>query len=147
MPSDSSSSLGSMSDSDSSTLTENLSEDSKIPKPPGEPGHPGHGGYTLNGALDWNPKAYAKFKKFMHHLIEEHLNMTKCASSQNHALLKVVHDKAVDAFLDLDNYSDFWPLNDMIMMHLKYTSGHARQKQARMVMGKSKKDPLKARVK
>jgi hypothetical protein len=99
----------------------------------------------------------------MHHLIEEHLNMTKCASSQNHALLKVVHDKvsrtqmlvihkyivcqAVNAFLDLDNYSDFWPLNDIIMMHLKYTSGHARQKQARMVMGKSKKDPLKARVK
>jgi len=62
MPSDSSSSLGSMSDSDSSTLTENLSEDSKIPKPPGKPGRPGHGGYTLNGALDWNPKAYAKFK-------------------------------------------------------------------------------------
>jgi hypothetical protein len=62
MPSDSSSSLGSMSDSDSSTLTENLLEDSKIPKPPGEPGCPGHGGYTLNEALDWNPRAYAKFK-------------------------------------------------------------------------------------
>ncbi|KAG1856087.1 hypothetical protein F4604DRAFT_1931940 [Suillus subluteus] len=150
-PSDSLSSLETMSDSGSSTSTESLlSEDSKIPKPPGEPGHPGRGGYTLNEALDWNPKAYAKFKKPMHHLIEEHLDTTKCASSQNHALVKVVRDKAVDAFPDLENYSDFWSLNDMIMMCLKYTSGRARQNQARMVAGKSKskskKDSLKVKV-
>ncbi|KIK37972.1 hypothetical protein CY34DRAFT_15335 [Suillus luteus UH-Slu-Lm8-n1] len=94
MPSDYSSSLHSMSESgSSSTSHESLSEHSKIPKPPGEPGHPGRGGYTLNEALDWNPKAYAKFKKSMHHLIGEYLDMTKCTSSQNHALLKVVRDK------------------------------------------------------
>ncbi|KAG2137123.1 uncharacterized protein EDB93DRAFT_1253735 [Suillus bovinus] len=122
-PSDSSGSLDSVSDSGSSTLTESLSEESKIPKPPGEPGRPGRGGYTLQEALDWNPKAYTKFKKFMHHLIEENLDTTKCASSQNHALLKTVRDKAVDAFPDLENYSGYWPLNDMIMMRLKYTSG------------------------
>ncbi|KAG1880914.1 hypothetical protein F4604DRAFT_1922539 [Suillus subluteus] len=109
-----------------------------IPKPPGEPGRPGRGGYTLNEALDWNPRAYAKFKKLMQNLIEEHLDMTKCASSQDHALLRVVRDKAVDAFPDLENYEGFWPLNDMIMMRLKYTSGCARQKKARMVLGKSK---------
>jgi hypothetical protein len=62
MPSESLSSLESMSDSCSSTSTESLSDDSKIPKPPGEPGRPGRGGYTLNEALDWNPRAYAKFK-------------------------------------------------------------------------------------
>ncbi|KAG1850426.1 hypothetical protein F4604DRAFT_1934425 [Suillus subluteus] len=149
-PSYSSSSLETMSDSGSSTSTESLSEDSKIPKPPGEPSRLGHGGYTLNKVLDWNPKAYAKFKKSMRHLIEEHLDTTKCASSQNHALLKVVRDKAVNAFPDLENYSDFWLLNDMIMMCLKYTSGCARQNQARMVVGKSKskskKDSLKVRV-
>ncbi|KAG1848865.1 hypothetical protein F4604DRAFT_1687572 [Suillus subluteus] len=149
MLSDYSSSLDSMSESGSSTSTESLSDESKIPKPPGEPGRPGRGGYTLNEALDWTPKAYAKFKKSMHHIIEEHLNTTKCASSQNHALLKVVRDKAVDAFPDLENYRDFWPLNDMIMMHLKYTSGRARQTQAMMAAGKSKsktkKDPSKAR--
>ncbi|KAG2045535.1 hypothetical protein BDR06DRAFT_1015549 [Suillus hirtellus] len=138
MPSDSLSSLDSMSDSGCSTSTESLSDNSKIPKPPGEPGRPGRGGYTLNEALDWNQKAYAKFKKFMHNLIEEHLDTTKCASSQDYALLKVVRDKAVDAFPDLENYRDFWPLNDMIMMRLKYTSGRARQKKARMVVGKSK---------
>jgi hypothetical protein len=90
----------------------------------------------------------------MHNLIEEHLDTTKCASSQDYALLKVVRDKvsrpqmaivrefiicqAVNAFPDLENYRDFWPLNDMIMMCLKYTSGRARQKKARMVVGKSK---------
>ncbi|KAG1761641.1 hypothetical protein EDD22DRAFT_953820 [Suillus occidentalis] len=117
------SSLESMLDSCSSTSTESLSDDLKIPKPPGEPGRPGCGGYTLNEALDWNPRAYAKFKKFMHNLIEEYLDTTKCASSQDHALLKVVRDKAADAFPDLENYEGFWLLNDMIMMHLKYTSG------------------------
>ncbi|KAG2140901.1 uncharacterized protein EDB93DRAFT_1105818 [Suillus bovinus] len=126
MPSESLSSLESMSDSCSSTSNESLSDDSKIPKPPGEP--------------DWNPRAYAKFKrqKLMQNLIEEHLNTTKCASSQDHALLRVVCDKAVDAFPDLENYEGFWPLNDMIMIRLKYTSGRARQKKARMVVGKSK---------
>lgn len=90
----------------------------------------------------------------MQNLIEEHLDTTKCASSQDHALLRVVRDKvsrpqmaivrefiifqAVDAFPDLENYEGFWPLNDMIMMRLKYTSGRARQKKARMVVGKSK---------
>ncbi|KAG2343150.1 hypothetical protein BDR05DRAFT_948537 [Suillus weaverae] len=122
----------------------------QIPKPPGEPGCPGRGGYTLNEALDWNPRAYAKFKhqKFMQNLIEEHLDMTKCTSSKDHALLRVVCDKAVDAFLDLENYEGFWLLNDMIMMCLKYTSGHARQRKARMVVGKSKskKNTLKGYV-
>ncbi|KAG2100708.1 uncharacterized protein F5147DRAFT_655496 [Suillus discolor] len=119
MPSDSSGSLDSASDSGSSTLTKSLLEDLKIPKPPGEPGCLGHGGYTLCEV----PKVYAKFK---------------CASSQNHELLKVVCNKAVNAFPHLENYSGFWPLNDMIMMHLKYMSGHARQKEARMAVGKSK---------
>ncbi|KAG1885139.1 hypothetical protein F4604DRAFT_1918802 [Suillus subluteus] len=150
-PTPSDSSLDSASDSGSSS-TESLSEDSKIPKPPGEPGRPGRGGYTLHEALDWNPKAYAKFKKSTHHLIEEHLDTTKCASSQNHALLKIVRDKAVDAFPDLENYTGYWPLNDMIMMRLKYTSGRARQKEATMAAGKSKiktktkKDSSKVRV-
>ncbi|KAG2084193.1 uncharacterized protein F5147DRAFT_782614 [Suillus discolor] len=159
IPSDSSGSFDSLSDSDSSTLAASLSEDSKIPKPAGEPSRPGRGGYTLREALDWSPKAYTKFKNSMHHLIEEHLDTTKCASirrsvprydevcldttkcasSQSPILLKTVCDKAVDAFPDLENYSEFWPVNDMIMMRLKYTSGRARQKEAGMVTGKSKK--------
>jgi hypothetical protein len=37
-------------------------EESKIPKPTGEPGRPGRGGYMLYEALNWSPKAYARFK-------------------------------------------------------------------------------------
>ncbi|KAG2033978.1 hypothetical protein BDR03DRAFT_1013846 [Suillus americanus] len=88
---DSASSLDSLSDSDSTTSSMNLLEDSKIPKPASKPG--GHGGYTLCEALDWNPKAYTKFKKYMHKLIEDHLDMTKCASAQSAALLKFVCSK------------------------------------------------------
>ncbi|KAG2106842.1 hypothetical protein BD769DRAFT_1393097 [Suillus cothurnatus] len=44
--------------------------------------------------------------------------------------------KAVDTFPDLDNYSGCWPVNDIIMMHLKYMLGHARQKEAGMTLGK-----------
>ncbi|KAG1840234.1 hypothetical protein F4604DRAFT_1940198 [Suillus subluteus] len=109
-----------------------------IPKPAGEPGRPGHGGYTLREALDWNPKAYAKFKKSMHSLIEDHLDMTKCASAQSPMLLEVVHGKALDNFPDLDNYNNLWPVNDTIMTCLKYMSGCARRKEGEMAVCKSK---------
>ncbi|KAG1871688.1 hypothetical protein F4604DRAFT_1926080 [Suillus subluteus] len=135
---DSASSSDSLSDSDSTTSSVNLSEDSKIPKPASEPGRPGRGGYTLREALDWNPKAYMKFKKFMHKLIEDHLDTTKCASAQSAALLKIVCSKALDEFQDLEAYSNSWPANDMIMTRLKYTSGRARRKEGEMSLGKSK---------
>ncbi|KAG1833608.1 hypothetical protein DFJ58DRAFT_736046 [Suillus subalutaceus] len=126
LASDSAGSLDSLSDSDSSTSSVSLLEDLKIPKPAGEFGHPGHGGYTLYEALDWNPKVYAKFKKNMHNFIEDHLDTTKCASAQSPTLLKVVRDKALVGFPDLENYSNLWLVNNMIMTRLKYTSGHAR---------------------
>ncbi|KAG2342970.1 hypothetical protein BDR05DRAFT_1000287 [Suillus weaverae] len=65
-------------------------EDLKIPKPTGEPGRPRRGGYMLYDALNWSPKAYARFKKFTHHLIDDHLETMKCASTQSDVLLKVV---------------------------------------------------------
>ncbi|OAX32077.1 hypothetical protein K503DRAFT_805530 [Rhizopogon vinicolor AM-OR11-026] len=90
-PSDPSGSFDLVSDGGSSTPI--VSEDSKIPKPHGEPGRPGRGGYTLQEALDWSTKTYAKFKKCVHHLIDEHLDVTKCTSSQSPALLGIVRNK------------------------------------------------------
>ncbi|KAG2126382.1 uncharacterized protein EDB93DRAFT_1257531 [Suillus bovinus] len=124
MPSDSEGSSDVFSDSDSLTSSINLSEDSKIPKPAGEPGRPGHGWYTLYEALDWNPKAFAKFKKCMHHLIDDHLDTSKCASAQSPMVLQTVCNKALDEFPDLKNYSNLWPVNNMMMTCLKYTSSH-----------------------
>ncbi|KAG1789905.1 uncharacterized protein HD556DRAFT_1446693 [Suillus plorans] len=138
MPSDSDGSLDFSSDSGSSTSSIILSEDSKIPKPTGEPGRPGRGGYTLYEALDWNPKAYAKFKKHMHRLIDDHLDTAKCASAQSPILLKAVRDKALDEFPDLENYSNLWPASDMIMTRLKYMSCRARRKDGEMALGKGK---------
>ncbi|KAI6169930.1 hypothetical protein EDD17DRAFT_1749103 [Pisolithus thermaeus] len=89
--------------------SESVASEDKILKPPGELGCPGHGGYTLETALDWNARVYMKFKKHMHRLIEEHLDMTKCASAQNPTLLKVICEKATDAFPDLENYSNSVP--------------------------------------
>ncbi|KAG1761660.1 hypothetical protein EDD22DRAFT_953845 [Suillus occidentalis] len=139
MPLDLDGSLDSLSDSSSSSSASmNLSEDSKIPKPISEPGCPGRGGYTLYKALDWNPKAYGKFKKYMHGLIDDHLDTTKCASTQSPILLKAVCDKALDEFPDLENYSNLWPVSDMIMTCLKYTSSHTQRKDREMALGKGR---------
>ncbi|KAI6159042.1 hypothetical protein EDD17DRAFT_1762976 [Pisolithus thermaeus] len=124
---------------DELTSSTQSAEALKIPKPPGEPGHPGRGSYTLETALDWNQKVYSKFKKHMHALINEHLDTTKCLSAQDPALLKVVHQKAVDKFPDLEDYSNCWPVNDIIMMQLKYTSSRARWQETEMAASKKKK--------
>ncbi|KIJ64129.1 hypothetical protein HYDPIDRAFT_29013 [Hydnomerulius pinastri MD-312] len=132
--------------SDSESTLSALSEDSKISKPPGEPGRPGRGGYNLETTLDWNHRSYTKFKKFTHHLIEEHLDTTKCASAQSPVLLKVVRDKVTDAFPDLEQYSNCWPVNNMIMMHLKYTSSRAQRQELELAAGKGKKPAGRASV-
>ncbi|KAG1842411.1 hypothetical protein DFJ58DRAFT_732087 [Suillus subalutaceus] len=134
--SDSPGSSNSSSNGDSSTSAVPLSEHSKIPKPPGEPGRPGHGGYTLHEALNWSPVTYTKFKKYMHGLIDIHLETTKSSSAQSPVLLKIVRLKAANEFPELEKYTNLWPVNDMIMSHLKYTSGRARQKLVEMAAGK-----------
>jgi len=48
--------------SDNESTSSTLSDDSKIPKPQGKPGRLGHGGYTLETTLNWNHKAFVKFK-------------------------------------------------------------------------------------
>ncbi|KAI6013118.1 hypothetical protein BKA83DRAFT_4130581 [Pisolithus microcarpus] len=122
-------------ESDDESSLSTLSEDSKIPKPQGEPGRPGRGGYNLETALGWNDTTYLKFKKLTHRLVDEHLDTTKCASAQNPTLLKV----ATAAFPDLENYSNCWPVTDMVMMRLKYTSSRARRREVEMAAGKCKR--------
>ncbi|KAI6132271.1 hypothetical protein EDD16DRAFT_1514953 [Pisolithus croceorrhizus] len=97
-PSNSSEEERAGSSDDESTSSTQSAEALKIPKPPGEPGRPGRGSYTLETALDWNQKAYSKFK----------VSHT-CLSAQDPALLKVVRQKAVDKFPDLEDYSNCWP--------------------------------------
>jgi hypothetical protein len=42
-------------------------------------------------------------------------------------------------FPDLENYSNYWPVNDIVMMRLKYTSSRARRQELEMAAGKGKK--------
>ncbi|KIK36422.1 hypothetical protein CY34DRAFT_35959, partial [Suillus luteus UH-Slu-Lm8-n1] len=107
-------------------LSVSSSEDLKIPKSTGESGCLGHWGYTLCKALDWNLKAFAKILSLYHYFIEKHLDMTKYALVQSSMLLKVMCGKMLNSFPDLENYSDLWPVNDMIMTHLKYMSGRMK---------------------
>jgi len=102
------------SDSDESSASESSTDsaDGTIPKPPGEPGRPGRGGYTLEDALDWNPKAFKKLKvqqlqknsivsnrvpqTLVYDLINDHLDTTKCYSGQSLQSLRVVCDMVRD---------------------------------------------------
>ncbi|KAI6131105.1 hypothetical protein EDD16DRAFT_1515264 [Pisolithus croceorrhizus] len=121
-PSNSSEEEG-MGSSDDESTSSTQSEALKIPKPPGEPGHPRRGSYTLEIALDWNQK------KHIHALINEHLDTMKCLSAQDPALLRVVCQKAIDKFPDLEDYSNCWP----------YTSSCTRWQETKMAVSKKKK--------
>jgi hypothetical protein len=48
------------------------------------------------------PFIYRHLKNSMHHLIEEHLDTSKCASSQSPILLKTVRDKVSKYSIDDD---------------------------------------------
>ncbi|KAG2336179.1 hypothetical protein BDR05DRAFT_839972, partial [Suillus weaverae] len=102
-------------------------EDLKIPKPTGEPGRPGRGGYTLYDALNWSPKAYARFKKYMHDVIDNDLETKLSASAQSPEQFEIVRNKAAGEFPDLQNYVNLWPIDDIILTRLKYMSRCARQ--------------------
>ncbi|KIN99074.1 hypothetical protein M404DRAFT_30870 [Pisolithus tinctorius Marx 270] len=80
-------------------LTSSIQLELKVPKPPGEPGHPGRGSYTLETVLNLNQKVFSKFKKYMHALINKHLDTKKCLSVQDPALLKVICQKQFQGFL------------------------------------------------
>lgn len=55
-------------------------------------------------------------------------------------LVKWLHCmQAMAAFPDLENYSNAWPVTDIIMMRLKYTSSWARLREIEMAAGRSRR--------
>ncbi|KAF8221024.1 hypothetical protein L208DRAFT_1033536, partial [Tricholoma matsutake] len=114
---------------------ESDSDDEQIPKPSGKAGQPGHGAYNLEDALDWDPKDFVKLKKCVKHVMREHLDLTRSYLSQSLALIHVVRDLVVSQFPALNSYSRGWPVIDIIRLHLKYTSGHARLQKQKAAAG------------
>ncbi|KAJ3507462.1 hypothetical protein NLJ89_g6293 [Agrocybe chaxingu] len=109
-----------------------------IPKPPGEAGRPGRGGYALKEVLGWDERQYQAFAKYMTRLVNEHLDSSKCYSSQSLQTLTLVRQLAVDRYPALQNYVEAWPVTDALRLKLKYTSSRSRQQdlQAAAQIGK-----------
>ena len=52
-----------------------------------------------------------------------------------------VMNQAINAFPQLINYENCWPVNDLMLLHLKNTSRHERLKLKKLVVAKAvKKD-------
>ncbi|KAF8579427.1 hypothetical protein K439DRAFT_1620547 [Ramaria rubella] len=125
--------------SDSSDVSEDKSEldtGNKIHKPGSGAGRPCCGGYNLETALGWHAKLYNKLKKSMHRRMVEHLDLMKSYSSQDPTLVTIVCNLTRVDFPDLEVFSDR-PVTNLIKMHLKYTSCHARQTVQRLAAGQN----------
>ncbi|KAG8218107.1 hypothetical protein J3R82DRAFT_3628 [Butyriboletus roseoflavus] len=118
---------------------ESLPVGNKIPKPDGFPGKPpGRGGYSLEAELDWDSTTFLMFKKFVYRSIKKHLDTTKCRSAQSDETIRLViqesdgliaEQQASEAFPGLEDYFSCWPVLDLILLRLRYTSGRARLSQ------------------
>lgn len=91
------------------------------------------------------------YQKYVHKLVDDHLDITKCYQRQPENMCKVIRNavgcllrllyrgfflmlliKAIDEFPQLQRYEVCWPVNDLIMMHLKNTSRREKLKAAKV---------------
>ncbi|KAI6103482.1 hypothetical protein F5141DRAFT_1217131 [Pisolithus sp. B1] len=122
--------LPSPSPSDSSlTSIDSLGPKANIPKLAGEVGQPGRGGYNLEEHLKWPYKEMHELKQVIHAVVKKYLDMMKSRTFQD---LEAVR-KARQCFLQLNDYENFWPVLDLIHLHLKYPSLRHRQRHQREI--------------
>lgn len=117
-----------------------------IPKPKGEAGRPGSGGYSLQEVLAWSEKTYETvvvstrfghasrnllielYKDFVHEKAKKkRLDLSKSYSKQDKKLVKEICEEVRKEYRILDDYKNYWPVHDMLKLHLKYTSEAARR--------------------
>ncbi|KAF4582615.1 hypothetical protein EYR40_002538 [Pleurotus pulmonarius] len=97
-----------------------------IEKPPGEAGRPGRGGYNLEKTLGWDSKTLAA--EYVHSCCDERLEIATSYNNQAAVKKQAVMIEASTRFPNIfSRYRDGWPINDLIIAHLKYTSGQARK--------------------
>ncbi|KAG9223514.1 hypothetical protein PLEOSDRAFT_1101235 [Pleurotus ostreatus PC15] len=97
-------------------------------KPPGEAGRPGRGGYTLEKTLDWDPKTMNTVKEFVHALCDEKLDITRSFNNQPPVAKKELIADVSARFPNIfRRYRDGWPISDLVIAYLKYTSAQARK--------------------
>ncbi|KAF8877572.1 hypothetical protein CPB84DRAFT_1661512, partial [Gymnopilus junonius] len=93
-----------------------------IPKPKGEAGHPGSGGYSLQEVLAWSEKTYETVVVstclIMHLAKKKCLDLSKSYSKQDKKLVKEICEEVRKEYHILDNYKNYWPVHDMLKLHL-----------------------------
>ncbi|KAF8879672.1 hypothetical protein CPB84DRAFT_1626915, partial [Gymnopilus junonius] len=90
-----------------------------IPKPKGEAGHPGSGGYSLQEVLAWSEKTYETVVVSTRLIMHLHLDLSKSYSKQDKKLVKEICEEVRKEYRILDNYKNYWPVHDMLKLHLK----------------------------
>ncbi|KAH7872193.1 hypothetical protein F5879DRAFT_926319 [Lentinula edodes] len=92
----------------------------KIQKPKGEVSRPGRGGYNLRVELKWSTERFDKVKAYIDKLVQEHLDCTEPLTKQIASKVEEVRSLAVKKFRFLDDYHDYWAVDDFVRCHLKY---------------------------
>ncbi len=127
----------------------NVGEDedgeNKISKPPGEPGRPRSGGYKLEDVLGWNEATFDavrvsirlenhihayNLQDHVHALAKKKLDMEKSYRYQSSDNIQTICKMANDVYPILKDYKNFWPVLDILKLHLKYTSQSNRRLQS-----------------
>ncbi|KAF8505254.1 hypothetical protein BU17DRAFT_71476 [Hysterangium stoloniferum] len=96
----------------------------KIPKPQGEPGCPNSGGYSVESELcGWSPDLLENVTRFVKNKANDTLDTTKSYKKQKSADINAICALAKKHYPVVNKYDNYWPIRDMIKLHLKYTSG------------------------
>ncbi|KAF8873918.1 hypothetical protein CPB84DRAFT_1753136 [Gymnopilus junonius] len=95
----------------------------KIPKPNGEPGRPRSGGYNLDEELAaWDAGMLSNVNSYVKTKAKQILNLTKSYSRQDPHKLAEVCFLTSREYPIVEKYDNYWPVRDMLKLHLKYTS-------------------------
>jgi hypothetical protein len=126
-------------------IGEDENGESKIAKPQGEPGRPRSGGYKLEDVLGWNEATFDAVRVSIilekdihayhlqdrvHALAKKKLDMEKSYRYQSPDNIQTICKMASDAYPILKDYTNFWPVLDILKLHLKYTSQSNRRIQS-----------------
>ncbi|KZS90607.1 hypothetical protein SISNIDRAFT_488180 [Sistotremastrum niveocremeum HHB9708] len=106
-----------------------------ILKPPGEPGHPGSGGYNIIAKLveyGWTETMALELKESIQSYADANLNLDLAFTSQPTAVKDALYAKIKKEYPQLELYKDYWPVVNILKMHLKASKQRARSQATKL---------------
>lgn len=86
------------------------------------------------------------YKDFVHESTKKkHLDLSKSYSKQDKKLVEEICEEVRKEYRVLDDYKNYWPVHNMLKLHLKYTSEASRH--AKTVSATKKIDKVSSTVK